>query len=148
MNESSLQLGEDARSYGYGGTGKASRNSQFRDYGSKYGVGDVVGCYLDMSAEPITVSYTLNGRDLGVAFRIPAKELDGRALYPHILTKNQNFMVNFGQLPAPLMTLKPNFMPIGQLDVTDGLIRGSQPPAERADCEVSFINLKFKISLI
>ena len=46
VNESSLQLGEDIRSYGFGGTGKSSRNSQFSNYGSKYGVGDVIGCYL------------------------------------------------------------------------------------------------------
>ena len=168
VNESSLQLGEDIRSYGFGGTGKSSRNSQFSNYGSKYGVGDVIGCYLvnplktfifwqrnnvvlfvllqDLSVEPYLISYTLNGRDLGVAFRVPSSELDGRALYPHILTKNQNFMVNFGQMPAPLQTLLPNFMPIGQVDLSEGLIRGSQAPAERGDCEVRSINIDIFVS--
>jgi hypothetical protein len=31
----------------------------------------------------------------------------GGALFPHILTKNQDFTVNFGQLPAPLFPLLP-----------------------------------------
>ena len=41
-----MQLGEDAFSYGYGGTGKISEMSKFRDYGIPFGVGDVIGCYL------------------------------------------------------------------------------------------------------
>ena len=41
-----LQLGEVANSYGYGGTAKKSQRRQFLDYGVKFGVGDVVTCYL------------------------------------------------------------------------------------------------------
>ena len=41
-----LQLGEVANSYGYGGTAKKSHRRQFHDYGIKFGVGDVVTCYL------------------------------------------------------------------------------------------------------
>ena len=46
VQTSSLQLGEDAFSYGYGGTAKASAGCKFFDYGIAFGVGDVVGCYL------------------------------------------------------------------------------------------------------
>ena len=29
----------------------------------------------------------------------------GKGLFPHVLTKNQDFTVNFGQMPAPMRTL-------------------------------------------
>ncbi len=45
-NNSSLQLGTEPLSFGFGGTGKASVNNRFRDYGRPFGVGDVIGCYL------------------------------------------------------------------------------------------------------
>lgn len=46
VNDSSLQLGEEAFSFGYGGTGKISSECKFRDYGIPFGVGDVVSTYL------------------------------------------------------------------------------------------------------
>ena len=85
------------------------------------------------------MSYTVNGRNLGVAFSVRRDILGYKALFPHVLTKNQNFTVNFGQLPAPLAPLMPDFIPVGQLDVNDGLVRGSRPPPSRADCEVSVL---------
>ena len=39
-------MGEDLLSYGYGGTAKTSVNCKFGNYGVKYSVGDIVGCYL------------------------------------------------------------------------------------------------------
>lgn len=39
-------LGEEPKSYGYGGTGKASTDCKFKDYGKPYVVGDVVTAYL------------------------------------------------------------------------------------------------------
>lgn len=41
-----MQLGEEELSFGYGGTGKASVNNKFNDFGEKFGEGDVIGCYL------------------------------------------------------------------------------------------------------
>ena len=46
LESSSLQLGTEPFSYGFGGTGKASVNNKFLNYGRPYGVGDVIGCYL------------------------------------------------------------------------------------------------------
>ena len=83
------------------------------------------------------MKYTVNGREQGVAFRLTKKSLGDRALYPHILTKNQGFSVNFGQMPGPLSNLLPDFAPIGQLDVSDGLVRGGLAPASRDACEVT-----------
>ena len=42
----SMQLGEEKDSYGYGGTGKASTECKFRDFGETFGEGDVIGSYL------------------------------------------------------------------------------------------------------
>jgi hypothetical protein len=38
--------GEEPWSYGYGGTGKASTDCKFKDYGKPFHVGDVVGALL------------------------------------------------------------------------------------------------------
>ena len=61
--------------------------------GEPYGNGDVVGCTLDCDAR--TVSYTKNGKDLGVAFQIP-DNLAGQALFPAVCLKNAECHVNFG----------------------------------------------------
>ena len=119
----------------------------------------------DLTLDPVQIRYTVNGLDQGVAFRTPKTELDGQALFPHILTKNQvwnndcchhsvkiinlfllqNFTVNFGQLPAPMCNLLPNYSPVGQLDLSDGLVRGSQPPPSRDACEVGKRSISFEI---
>ena len=46
VQKTSLQLGEEPLSYGFGGTGKISTNCQFQNYGKSFIVNDVVGCYL------------------------------------------------------------------------------------------------------
>ena len=38
--------GEEAFSYGYGGTGKKSADCKFEDFGEKFGENDVIGCYI------------------------------------------------------------------------------------------------------
>lgn len=39
-------LGEEAFSFGYGGTGKKSADCKFADFGEKFGENDVIGCYI------------------------------------------------------------------------------------------------------
>jgi len=135
VSSSDLQLGEVKYSYGFGGTGKISEDCKFRNYGKKFSQGDVVGCYLDMNADPVIIKYTINGVEQGVAFRINKSELDGQPLFPHILTKNQDFTVNFGQMPGPMFPLIKGYTPIGQLDFADGIRRGPIPPDSRGECE-------------
>ena len=105
LNGSDLQLGEVKNSFGYGGTGKISDNCKFQSYGKTFGVGDVIGCYLDMNTDPVIIKFTVNGVDQGVAFRVNKSDLSGEALFPHVLTKNQDYTVNFGQLPGPMFPL-------------------------------------------
>ena len=93
-------------------------------------MGDVVGAYLDLNTDPVVIKFTVskkisrfslifnlyflilisfclqvNGVDQGVAYRVNKTQLGGQALYPHILTKNQDFSVNFGQMDKPMYPL-------------------------------------------
>ena len=40
-----------------------------------------------------------------MAFRCSKSQLAGRALFPHILTKNQDFTINFGQMQGPMFPI-------------------------------------------
>ena len=85
---------------------QVSENLQFRNYGVRFGEGDVIGCYLDLNTDQVTnnvivivivililtqaiMRFSVNGSDQGIAFRVSKSELAGRALFPHVLTKNQ-----------------------------------------------------------
>jgi len=51
----------------------------------------------DFESDPISITYSKNGEDLGVCFEIEAATLEEKALFPHVLSKNCEFEVNFGQ---------------------------------------------------
>ena len=94
-----LELGTDPFGYGYGGTAKKSNNRQFDSYGELYGKGDVIGCYLDLGVGEI--SFSKNGKHLGVAFSLPARMKNGKGggWFPAITMKNAEVMLNFGDDP-------------------------------------------------
>ena len=89
-----LDLGKDACGYGFGGTGKKSNNNTFEVYGGAFGKGDVIGCLLDRRKR--TVSYTKNGKSLGVAYTL-SNALDKHALFPAICLKKCDVRLNLGQ---------------------------------------------------
>lgn len=66
-----LNLGTCQQGFGYGGTGKKSNNMKFDDYGETFSDNDIIGCYLDKDNG--IISYTKNGKDLGVAFKFSLK---------------------------------------------------------------------------
>ena len=66
-------------------------------YGEKFANGDVVGAYIDFEGEEVSLTFTKNGKDQGDAFQIPKAELGTDALFPHIMSRNVMFEVNFGQ---------------------------------------------------
>ncbi|XP_068210921.1 heterogeneous nuclear ribonucleoprotein U-like protein 1 [Palaemon carinicauda] len=134
IDEAGLTLGEDPFSYGYGGTGKASTNLKFKDYGKTFGKGDVVGCYLDLEAEPIVMSFTVNGENQGTAYEISRSTLGERVLFPHILTKNCSFKVNFGA-EDPWFTPLTRYTYVGHISQQDRVL-GGQGPATREEAEV------------
>lgn len=95
-------LGTDAHSFGFGGTGKKSHAGVFETFGKPFGVGDVVGCSVDLDAG--VINFQINGEDCcaqtgdPAAFRIPAS-MKGRALFPAVCLKNAECVVNFGGAP-------------------------------------------------
>ncbi|KAI9565446.1 hypothetical protein GHT06_009238 [Daphnia sinensis] len=137
VDSTTYQLGEDPFSYGYGGTGKISQNCEFKDYGVPFQLNDVVGVYLDASEEKETVeiSFCVNGASQGVAFTLTKEELNGRALFPHILTKNCRFEVNFGQKEEPWFPPMEGYEWASKIPV-ESRIRGARTPATRADCQM------------
>jgi len=64
-------LGNDAHSFGYGGSAKKSNSAKYEDYGEKYEgqIGSVLSCLIDRQEQ--TISFSINGRSLGIAFNIP-----------------------------------------------------------------------------
>lgn len=88
----SLNLGTDNASFGYGGTGKKSHGGSFENYGQTFGEGDVIGCIIDWNE--LALSFTKNGRNLGVAFELP-KNIQKQGLFPALTIKNAVVRVSF-----------------------------------------------------
>ncbi|XP_013416100.1 heterogeneous nuclear ribonucleoprotein U-like protein 1 isoform X1 [Lingula anatina] len=133
--DTSMQLGEEPHSYGYGGTAKSSVNCKFNDYGETFGEGDVIGAYVDFESDPVIINFTKNGVDQGNCFEVPASELEGKALFPHVLTKNTEFEANFGQKEEPMSTILEGFTFLNAVPV-ESRQRGALPPEKKEDCEV------------
>jgi ATP-dependent RNA helicase DDX1 len=91
-----LDLGKDANGFGYGGTGKKAHKAKFENYGEPFGVGDVVGAYVDF--EQRVIGFTKNGVDLGTAYKIPPL-LDLYDLYPTVALKDASVILNIGTQP-------------------------------------------------
>lgn len=107
FGNASLDLGTDRAGYGYGGTAKKSNNRQFSDYGLAFGEKfDIVGCILDLNSGDM--SFTKNGRNMGVAFKIPPKLLEANEIYPTICVKNAGCRVQFGST-TNVNDYKPDF---------------------------------------
>ncbi|XP_055693754.1 ATP-dependent RNA helicase Ddx1 [Lutzomyia longipalpis] len=89
-----LDLGTCKYGFGFGGTGKKSNSRQFDDYGEAFGINDVIGCLLDLQGNE--VKFMKNGKDLGVAFRVP-DNLRTETFYPAVVLKNAEMLFNFGE---------------------------------------------------
>ncbi|EAW57029.1 heterogeneous nuclear ribonucleoprotein U like 1 [Homo sapiens] len=136
LDSCSTQLGEEPFSYGYGGTGKKSTNSRFENYGDKFAENDVIGCFADFECgNDVELSFTKNGKWMGIAFRIQKEALGGQALYPHVLVKNCAVEFNFGQRAEPYCSVLPGFTFIQHLPLSER-IRGTVGPKSKAECEI------------
>lgn len=140
VNSATMQLGEDPASFGYGGTAKFAHNLKFKDYGCKFSYGDVVGAYMDASAEQVTLHYTVNGVYQGVACSMNRDQLGSvdTALFPHILTKNSAFEVNMGQLESAWFSHPAELSDYTFCaDATDEFrTRGSVGPETKGECTI------------
>ncbi|XP_065094534.1 heterogeneous nuclear ribonucleoprotein U-like protein 2 isoform X2 [Ochlerotatus camptorhynchus] len=101
--DANLQLGEAKHSFAYASTGSKGTDSTFTDYGSEYKINDVLGVYLDLDSSPCKIEYTVNNVKQGTAFEFQKVELEGKALYPHVCSRNIAYKVNFGQLERSLL---------------------------------------------
>uniref|UniRef100_A0A0B7A2V0 SAP domain-containing protein n=2 Tax=Arion vulgaris TaxID=1028688 RepID=A0A0B7A2V0_9EUPU len=135
VNSTSRNLGEEPLSFGYGGSGKASTENKFVDYGQAFTQGDVITAYLDLESDPIVISYAKNGEDLGTCFEIEKEKLGDQAVFPHLMTKNTEFEVNFGGREGPYFPLKEGYKFLEQVPLEER-VRGHLPPATKETCEV------------
>lgn len=143
-NYSPLMLGEDKLSWAYSGVeGKKVHNKVWEEYGEKFEKGDTVGAYLDMSGDTVSMTFTKNGKIQGPAFQFPRSELGGEALFPHILSRNTKFEVNFGKNKAG-EEVKPFNEPAEGLEEytqaallpVEERVRGLARIATRGECEM------------
>lgn len=81
------------------------------------------------------MKFSKNGKDVGNSIKIPKAELEGKVLFPHVLSRNVVFEVNFGST-EPVHAIPEEFVMVAKLD-EESRIRGPIAPREKADCEVS-----------
>ena len=81
------------------------------------------------------MSYSKNGTMLGVAFRTTKEQLEGRALFPHVLVKNCAVEFNFGQKTEPYFPAPEGYTFIHTLEM-EHKTRGAVGPASKGECEV------------
>ncbi|TSQ35293.1 Heterogeneous nuclear ribonucleoprotein U-like protein 1 [Bagarius yarrelli] len=136
VDGSSLQLGEEALSFGFDGQGKAVTGGKTEEFGEPFSEGDVIGCYAFISDSGETeLSFSKNGRFLGVPFRLAGSTLGGRALYPHVLCKNCSVSLNLDSQGLTWYPGPPGYCPLVMLP-SEHRIQAPLPPSHRKDCEV------------
>lgn len=108
-----LNLGTDARGFGFGGTGKKSHRGKFDRFGCEYTKGDVVYAavefVVDRVKRVVRISYAVNDEFKGVAFEIPAVH-QFHCLLPTIAMKNAQVTIDFAKQVQALDDL--GFKPI------------------------------------
>ncbi|ELU18138.1 hypothetical protein CAPTEDRAFT_184820 [Capitella teleta] len=139
LDSTSFQLGEEQNSFGYGGTGKFSSAGKFTNFGETFGKGDVIMAMVDFTTMPPRLTFMKNGVWLGVAENLHQIKTASKmhALFPHILSKNCRFEVNFGQR-EPYFPPPSGFTFIEHLPLEER-VRGMLSPARKAECEIIMI---------
>jgi len=113
---SSLNVGTDATSFGYGGTGMKSSGGNYEKYGVVFSKNDTIGCVCDRVNH--IIRFTKNGKSLGDAFHIP-RSLKSHALFPAVVLKNAEVEFSFG-VPH-LKFLPKDCKPVAQITEEEGI---------------------------
>ncbi|KAF8566075.1 hypothetical protein P879_03368 [Paragonimus westermani] len=112
-------VGTDAESFGFGGTGKMSHRRQFDSYGESFGIGDVIGCFLDL--ENMSIYWSKNGKVFPKAYDVPGA-MRSVGLFPSVCLKNAEIKFNFGDTafshPPPKGWLAVNAAEAGNVAVS------------------------------
>ena len=98
-------------SFAFSNAGKKAKDLTFEEYGGTFTKEDVITSTIDFESEPenVSISFAKNGESLGQAFSVPKADLNGKALFPHISSRNVKFEVNFGKNKDD--SAKDNFFP-------------------------------------
>ena len=102
---------------------------------------DVIGAFLDFTQGEINVTFTKNGEDQGDAFQISKEDLGEAALFPHIMTRNVKFEVNFGIDKAAADkenwkdALATDYVKVGKVEEAER-VRGNPRMTSRESCEM------------
>lgn len=88
-----------------------------------------------MTGRNAIISFSVNDEHFDPAYSIPISDLDGKALVPHILSKNIKYEVNFGQLDEPWFEPQPGYALAANVPF-ELRVRGPVAPASRDQCEV------------